>query len=161
MADQHDIETKFWKTLKADRTIMLSVPSDATALPRPMTALIDGDGPGPIWVFTARQNELVKDLHPGAESVFTLASKGHDLFASVDGILSLDNDPVVIDRLWNPFVAAWYKGGKSDPDLVLLRFDAQHAEIWLDGSSLLAGIKMLFGSDPKRDYSDKVAKVTL
>ncbi len=161
MADQHDIETKFWKALKADRTIMLSVPSDATALPRPMTALIDGDGPGPIWIFTAQQNQLVKDLHPGAESVFTLASKGHELFASVDGILSIDTDPVVIDRLWNPFVAAWYKGGKSDPDLVLLRFDAQHAEIWLDGSSLLAGIKMLFGSDPKRDYSDKVAKVTL
>ena len=161
MADQHDIETKFWKALKADRTIMLSVPSDATALPRPMTALIDGDGPGPVWIFTAQQNQLVKDLHPGAESVFTLASKGHDLFASVDGILSIDTDPVVIDRLWNPFVAAWYKGGKSDPDLVLLRFDAQHAEIWLDGSSLLAGIKMLFGSDPKQDYKDKVAKVTL
>ncbi len=161
MSNEQDIETKFWKALKADRTIMLSVPSDATALPRPMTALIDGDGPGPIWVFTARQNALVKDLHPGAESVFTLASKGHDLFASVDGILSIDNDPVVIDRLWNPFVAAWYKGGKSDPDLVLLRFDAQHAEIWLDGSSLVAGIKMLFGSDPKQDYKDKVAKVTL
>ncbi len=28
-------------------------------------------------------------------------------------------------------------------------------------SSVVAGIKMLFGVDPKRDYKDKVAKVDL
>ncbi len=41
----------------------------------------------------------------------------------------------------------------------VLRLDAEHAEIWLDGSSLVAGIKMLFGAAPTRDYKDKVAKV--
>ena len=34
-------------------------------------------------------------------------------------------------------------------------------EIWLDGSSLVAGIKMLVGIDPKKDYRDKVATVDL
>ena len=102
-----------------------------------------------------------RNPHPRRQSAFSLVSKGHDLFAAVEGIVSVDNDPVVIDRLWNPFVAAWYEGGKSDPELVLLRFDSEKAEIWLGGSSLLAGIKMLFGGDPKRDFSDKVAKVTL
>ena len=58
-------------------------------------------------------------------------------------------------------MAAWYEKGKDDPKLVLLRLDAERAEIWLDASSLLAGIKMLLGSDPKRDYKDKVADVTL
>ena len=29
------------------------------------------------------------------------------------------------------------------------------------GSSLVAGIKMLFGADPKQDYKDKVAEVHL
>ena len=66
-----------------------------------------------------------------------------------------------MDRLWNRFIAAWYEGGKDDPNLVLLRFDAESAEIWLDASSLIAGIKMLFGADPKKDYQDKVAKVSL
>ena len=28
----------------------------------------------------------------------------------------------MIDRLWNPFVAAWFEG-KDDPKLQLLRFD--------------------------------------
>ena len=56
---------------------------------------------------------------------------------------------------------ARFEGGKDDPKLRLLRFDADKAEIWLDDSSLLAGIKMLFGADPKEDYKDKVAEVSL
>jgi general stress protein 26 len=75
--------------------------------------------------------------------------------------LTRDDDRAVIDRLWNRFVAVWYEGGKEDPTLALLRLDLESAEIWLDGSSLLAGIKMLFGSDPKEEYKDKTAKVTL
>jgi general stress protein 26 len=67
----------------------------------------------------------------------------------------------MIDRLWNRFAAAWYEGGKDDPKLELIRLDAEHAKIWLDESSLFAGIKILLGVDPKADYADKVADVTL
>ena len=44
---------------------------------------------------------------------------------------------------------------------MLLRFDAEKAEIWLNANSMFAGIKMLFGSDPEKDYKDKVAEVKL
>ena len=90
----------------------------------------------------------------------TFASKGHDLWASATGTLVIDNDRAVIDRLWNPFVAAWYDG-KDDPELTLVRYDATDAHIWEDGSSLVAGIKMLMGNDPKEDYRDKAAQVRL
>lgn len=71
-----------------------------------------------------------------------------------------DNDRKVIDRLRNPFVAAWYTG-KDDSKLRLLRFHPGAAEILQNASSLLAGIKMLIGIDPKSDYQDAVAKVRL
>ena len=77
------------------------------------------------------------------------------------GKLSVDNNRAVIDRLWNRFVAAWYEGGKDDPKLALLRLDAESAEVWLDEYSLVAGVKLLIGIDPKQDYKDKVAKVRL
>jgi general stress protein 26 len=67
----------------------------------------------------------------------------------------------VVDRLWNRFVAAWYEHGKDDPKLALLRLDPDRGQIWLDGSSLVAGIKMMLGFDPKEDYRDNVAKVNL
>lgn len=79
----------------------------------------------------------------------------------MNGTLHVDTDRAVVERLWNPFVAAWFEDGKDDPKLCLLRFDADKAEIWLGDSSLLAGIRMLFGADPKKEYKDKVAEVSL
>jgi general stress protein 26 len=67
----------------------------------------------------------------------------------------------VVDRLWNRFIAAWFEGGKDDPKLGLLRFDTERAEIWEDEWSLVAGIKLLMGVDPKKDYKDKVAEIAL
>ena len=89
------------------------------------------------------------------------ASKGHDIWATVHGTLSQSHDRATIDKLWNRFVAAWYPGGRDDPKLALIRLDAESAEIWIDASSIVAGIKMLLGIDPKQDYQNKVAEVTL
>jgi hypothetical protein len=33
--------------------------------------------------------------------------------------------------------------------------------VWVDASSLVAGIKLLLGADPQKDYRDKVAQVDL
>lgn len=155
-----DLEAKFWKALKSDMTMMIGV-DGSNIIPRPMTAQLDSDGHGPIWFFTAKDTEIVLGLAGGDQATATFVSKGHDLFATVEGRLRVDNDRAVIDRLWNRFVAAWFEGGKDDPKLALLRFDPERAEIWLDGSSVVSGIKMLLGYDPKEEYKDNVAKVDL
>ena len=160
MPTQAELKAKFWKALKSDMTMMVGL-DGSKVIPRPMTAQIEGDRNGPIWFFTAKDTGLAQGLKPGSNATSTFASKGHDLFATVQGKLTLDNDRAAIDRLWNRFVAAWFEGGKDDPNLALLRFDPQEAEIWLDGSSVMAGIKMLLGFDPKEDYKDNVAKVRM
>jgi len=160
MPTPKELEAKFWKALKSDMTMMLGLVGAEDGHTRPMTAQIEGER-GPIWFFTAKDHALVQNLSRGSRAIATFAAKGHDLFATVHGRLSLDNDRATIDRLWNPFIAAWFDGGKDDPKLALLRLDAERAEIWLDGSSIVAGIKMLFGADPKREYKDQVAEVAL
>jgi len=129
---------------------------------RPMTAQLEHDDRGPIWFFTARDNTIVKKLAAQSNrTIATFTSKGHDLFATIHGTVRLDTDRAVIDRLWNRYVAAWYEGGKDDPKLALLRLDPERAEIWADASSILAGVKLLLGVDPKVSYKDKVAEVSL
>lgn len=159
MNTPQDLERKFWKALKSDRTLMLGLDGLEDGHSRPMTALVE-DESGPIWFFAGRPNVVVDHLTQPRRAIAAFSAKGHDLFASIHGNLGIDNDRTVIDRLWNPFIAAWFEG-KDDPKLVLLRFDPEHAEIWLNESSLLAGVKMLFGADPKQDYADKVADVDL
>ncbi len=160
MPTPRELEDRFWKAVDSDRTMMLGLVDDERGHSRPMTAQVE-HGAGPIWFFTSRETDLVGKLKPAQRAFAAFSSKGHDLFASVEGALTLSHDRAAIDRLWNPFVAAWFEGGKEDPKLALLRFDAEHAEIWLNASSLLSGVKILLGVDPKKDYRDNVADVDL
>lgn len=157
MTDKQEFEKRFWKSIRSDMTVMVGLDgSDA----RPMTAQFDGDNKV-IYFFTARDTELPPKLKRARKANLVYAAKGHDLFATVQGTLRIDNDRATIDRLWNRFVAAWFEKGKEDPKLTLLRFEPGEAEIWLDASSLMAGLKMFLGIDPKQDYKDKVATVQL
>ena len=160
MPTPDELQTKFWQALGSDRTMMLGLDGIEDGHARPMTAQIENDH-GPIWFFTTNDHRLVRLLDRGDRAIATFASKGHDLFATLHGRLSVDTDPAVIERLWNRFVAAWYEGGKTDPKLALLRLDAERAEIWADASSIVSGVKLLLGIDPKKDYRDKVAEVPL
>lgn len=155
-----ELEARFWKSLKSDMTMMLGLDGVEDGHARPMTAQVEGDH-GPIWFFTAKDNSIVEQLPQGDRAIATFVSKGHDLFATVHGRLSLDMDRATIGRLWSPFAAAWFEHGKDDPKLALLRLDPERAEIWENGNSLVAGVKALFGVDPKEDYQDKVAEVQL
>lgn len=172
MATDAEIRAKFWKALKSDMTMFLGLAEGEDGHARPMTAQLDdalyddGEYHGPLWFFTATDNNLYRMIQqqelggsaPRAMAHF--ASKGHDIWATVHGGLSTSRDRATMDRLWNRFVAAWYEG-KDDPKIGLIRLDPEDAEIWIDASSLVAGIKMLIGVDPKKDYHDKVAEVRL
>ena len=160
MPTPQELEAKFWKSLKSDRTMMLGLDGIEDGHARPMTAQFENDR-SPLWFFTAKDTAIVEALGQDRRAIATFASKGHDLFATVHGTLAIDHDRANVDKLWNRFVAAWFEGGKDDPKLALLRLDAEDAEIWLDDSSFLAGVKMLLGADPKKDYRDKVATVAL
>ncbi|WP_374012953.1 pyridoxamine 5'-phosphate oxidase family protein [Pseudoxanthomonas koreensis] len=160
MSDPRELESKFWKALKSDMTVMLGVDGLEDGHTRPMTAQLEHDARGPVWFFTSIDNALVQRLDTPRRAVAAFAAKDHALFASIGGQLAVDTDPAVVERLWNPFVAAWYTG-KDDPKLALLRLDPDEGEVWLNEHSLLAGVKMLLGVDPKKDYKDKVAKVDL
>ncbi|MEI4487026.1 pyridoxamine 5'-phosphate oxidase family protein [Frigidibacter sp. MR17.14] len=165
MRSPEDLKHHLWKHLASDRTLMLGLETATDDHPRPMTALVDettGKDQGPLWIFTAKDTSLARALGTGAQpALATFVAKNHDLYATIRGRLVIDTDPAVVERLWNPFVAAWYPNGKSDPSLELLRFDLDSAEIWETGSSLVTGAKALFGADLRRDFADRQAQVPL
>ena len=159
MPTPEELEAKLWAGLRSEMTVMLGM-VDESAPARPMTAQFEGDEDrGPLWFFTSQDSELVEAGGGAATAVFI--SKGHDLFARIEGKLVEDTRPEMIEKLWNPFVAAWYEDGKDDPDIALMRLDLESAEIWENASSLMAGIKAMLGINPQKDYKDKVAEVPL
>lgn len=165
------LKKKFWEELQDDRTLMLGLHGVDDDRTRPMTAQVDlaedadeEDG-GPIYFFASRNEGVGQDLKDKARAIATFVSKGHGLFASIHGTLSEWNGRAVVDRLWNPFVDAWYKEGKDDPNLILIKFNATRAEIWeSDGLGTLkaTALKWAFDIDPgKKLQKEHQAEVKL
>ena len=162
---------KFWKELSDSPFIMLGLKGVDDDQTRPMTAQIDvpedgdEDDGGQIYFFASKTDGVGQAVTGSSRAVATFVGKGHGLFAHIHGTLVPSDDKAVIDRLWNPFVAAWYKGGKTDPDLKLLRFDTDSADVWetAKGATLKAvALKTLFNVDPgKRHSKDHQAKIDL
>lgn len=165
MADDADKERRlrdrFWKELDSSPFMMVGLAGVDDSFTRPMTAQVDD---GTIYFFADRTEDLVKGLAGSRRAIATYASKGHDLFASVHGTLVPDDDQAVIDRLWNPFIASWYAGGKTDPKLALIRFDTESADVWeaSAGATLKAAVLRMLGRDPGKEHQeDKRAEVVL
>ena len=152
---------KFWKEISSHNGfVMLGLQGVENSRTRPMTAQVlksddaDSEDPGQIYFFASRSEDLVRDMGTSHPAIATFASKGHGLFAHIHGTLILDDDPAVIDALWNPIIASWFKDGKSDPDLALIRFDTVKADVW-EAKALetlkAAAMKMVFDVDPGKE----------
>lgn len=129
-------EDQLWEQLEGHTAGMLGI-SGAAQHMQPMTHMIARDE-NALYFFSSKSSELVQALSPGAIAHYTYVNRDHDYHACMKGNLTLSSDRSKIDDYWSPVVAAWFDGGKDDPDLALLRLDLEDAAIWASTGS---GIK--------------------
>ena len=138
MADEHlsaaDAEKEFWKHLKDSNTGMLGIDTPGYHS-QPMTAYREEET-GTIWFFTRDDTDLARDIAKGGtQGMFSYGSKDQHVWACFHGTMSLSRDQSVIDKHWNPIVAAWYPDGKDDPHLTLIKFDGDDGRVWVSKKS--------------------------
>ena len=153
------IESRFWDELASNPVMMIGLDGEHDGYAQPMTAQFR-NAAGPIWFFASRKSDLVIALTGPKRAMAHYVAKGHDLFATVQGALQIETNDARIDQFWVDSMAAWYDGGKSDPDLVLLRLDPESAKIWLSGSGIAMAIKRLLDG-AKAASEGQVAEVSL
>jgi len=93
MSEVAEIRTKLWKSLKSDRSFMPGLAGVDDALAQPMTAQLEEVERRPIWIFTSKDTDLARAVGATHDALAYFAAKGHDLFASIEGALTPDNDP--------------------------------------------------------------------
>ena len=164
MADDREIEEKFWSELKSSPFIMLGIEGARDGATQPMTANFEDQDreAGVLWIFTAKDHDFTRAMGQSNRGIAAFSSKGHDLFASLRGTLRIDNDRATIDRLWSPVVAEWYEG-KDDPKLALVRFDVEDAKVWKSDVEgfLKPALNKLLGRKPESGMKEKVAEISL
>jgi general stress protein 26 len=162
MTKYRELTDAMWETLDDSPFVMVSLDGVDQSHAQPMTAQIDEDFQNKFYFFSNKQNRLVDGLSQSNQCVVNIVGKGHGLFACVHGQLAIDTDRAIVDKLWSPIAATWYEHGKEDPDLVLLRFDLAHAEIWnaSTGSFLKQLVAGLVLGSADEVSQDEVVKVT-
>ncbi len=151
-----EIREAMWKAMAASPYVMLGTQTDRQHF-EPMYAVLDEDADSEFWFYTKKDNRAAK----GGPATVQFVSKGHDLYASLRGTLTPENDPAVIDRYWSKPVEAWYEQGRDDPQLLMLRFDLEDAEIWEADTSILGKLKMITGNTIRGSEAGSHAKVAL
>jgi len=154
MTDTHKIKQTMWDKMAQSPFLMVGLTGNGQHS-EPLTAQLDRDQVDTLFFFVGKDNRLAS----GGSAMAQFVSKGHDFFACLAGDIRQDNDPALIDKLWNNQVEAWFPGGKSDPNLALLRLDISSAELWETDISLSGRLKMLFGGTIKSDEDSSHAFV--
>ena len=154
MADTQEIKQTMWDKMADSPFVMVGL-TDTHQHSEPLTAQLDKDLVDTLFFFVGKDNRLIG----GGAAMAQFVSKGHDFFACLSGTISESNDPAMIDKLWNKQVEAWFPGGKSDPNLALIRLDIDSAELWETDISLSGRLKMLVGGTIKPSESGSHAKV--
>lgn len=152
MSDAQKLKEHLWKKMSDGPFVMIGLDGQHA---EPLTVQLDKDQADTLLFFVARDNRLVA----GGRAMAQFVSKGQDFFACLSGLVAVDNDPALIDKLWSKPVEAWFPGGRNDPDLTLIRFDIDEAELWESDMSLSGRLKMIFGGRIDRSEEGRHAKV--
>ena len=138
MNDRHHSEQheKLIALLKKFRTAMLVTHGSEGMNARPMTPLGDAFDGG-FWFATEIDNQAVLDIQTHPEVNVSFMHEGDNHFVSVAGRGRVSHDRAQIERLWSAPMNAFFKGGKDDPRVCLIRVDAHNADYWDGPGNLL------------------------
>lgn len=123
--------------LSEARCVMLGSPDPAEHM-QPMSPQLDDDlieaQPGTVYFFSDSTSDLGQAILAKADDVMlTYMTKSYQ--ACIRGRLSIATETTLVDRFWNSIVASWYPGGKTDPKLLMLKFEMKDAAIWASTGS--------------------------
>lgn len=127
-AGQDADAAKIVELIKKQHIAMVTtVAEDGTLKSRPMgIQRVTEDGS--LYFFVARSSEQAQCVAARPDVNVALSSSDH--WVAVAGRATLVRDHHLVDEMWDDSVAAYFDGGKDDPEVALLHVRAESAEYW-------------------------------
>lgn len=94
-----------------------------------------------IWFIADASTETVSDIKANPQVNLAYVANDKD-YLSINGEAQLVSDPAKLDELWQPTYNAFFKNGKDDADVQLIKVVPNGAEYWLSGNSVVNMFKM-------------------
>jgi len=101
---------------------------------RPLTTA-DVDDDGNIWFFTNEFSEKVHELSTDNTVNLIYSNSDKNKYLNIRGACVVVINKEKNEKLWHPFLKAWFPHGLDDPKLCLLKVMTEEAFFWNSSSN--------------------------
>ena len=144
------------REIAKDANICMMI-TDLSTLPlnaRPM-ATQEVDEEGNIWFMSGKDSEKNKDIEKDEQVQLLYSHTGNYEYLSIYGHAEIVNDRAKIEELWTQMAKTWFKEGKDDPNISLIKVIPEDAYYWdTKNNKMVSLIKFAMGAmgiTPKDD----------
>ena len=110
---------------------------------RPMTAIKVCDQ-GNIWFFSEKSSDKNKAIASDKEVQLFFSHPGKSSYLVVNGEAEIILDTAKIEELWTPIAKIWFKEGKDDPSISVIKVTPKSAYYWdTNGNQMINFLKMV------------------
>ena len=134
------------KSLVENITICLfctDLKTDDGSTCRPMSAIKVCDQ-GNIWFFSEKDSDKNKAINNDKNVQLFFSHPAKSSYLVVNGKAEIILDKTKIEELWTPMAKIWFKEGKDDPNISIIKVTPTTAYYWdTEGNRMINFIKMV------------------
>ncbi len=117
--------------------------TDDGAKCRPMSAIKVCDK-GNIWFFSEKTSDKNNSIKEDKDVQLFFSHPGKSSYMVVNGEAEIIIDKTIIEDLWTPIAKIWFKEGKNDPNISVIKVTPKNAYYWdIDGNKMISFLKMV------------------
>lgn len=105
---------------------------------RPMSTNKNVEFDGDVWFFTYGETAKVHQIESKPYVNAAFSDPKTQTYVSLSGRAELVRDKAKMQELWEPQLKAWFPKGLDEPDIALIKVNADQAEYWDSPASPVA-----------------------
>ena len=113
-----------------DYCMLTTVDDDGCLRSRPMASNGQIDANGDLWFFTYASSHKVVEVDRQNQVNVSFSDPKKQQYVSLSGTAEIVRDRAKMQQLWKPELKAWFPQELNEPDIALLKVNAEKAEYW-------------------------------
>jgi general stress protein 26 len=85
---------------------------------------------GTLWFFSARNSAKMHEIGLAKPASLTFQNESDHVYLFIEGSAVEVDDRPKMEALYTPLIRTWFPKGLEDPNLTLIRFDAERIAYW-------------------------------
>lgn len=99
---------------------------------------------GNIWFFSEKNSVKNQEIAQNKNVQLFFSHPSKNSYLVVNGVAEVIIDKAKIEELWTPIVKTWFKEGKDDPNISIIKVTPSSAYYWdTQGNQMINFIKMI------------------